>query len=1396
MHAWGVIALSLFLATGPATLAVAESQPVFSGVEPRGGLPQPTVEVFHRDRHGFLWIGTQGGLARWDGHRLRTFHRDPRDPDSLPGNNIRDIVEDEQGRLWVATLTGGVAMITPDRGRIVRYGQAEGLAAEKVYALAVAPDGEVWVGHGRAGLSRIVPGEARARVHARAWGEDASRQGVRALTATRDGLWIGGPRGLDFMPWSSGRPETVPLGDERDRFHGVRAIHFDEDGHLWAAATSGLWTGAVGSRPLQRVPLPLPDDESPALRGLAPDGDGGFWLASRHGLFHLPDKASPARLFRAGPDAPSALPDESLRTVYRDPAGKVWLGSETDGMAVLQWMPEGIELQTLRREGRSLSAWALGRHDGALWLGTGQQGVLRLGDDGGIAAAHLSDGPDGVGKNIWSLASGDDGLWVTTDSLELYHLPDDTGEAASHDRALEALDPARVEALWDLHVDEEGRVWMTTNGDGLHRYDPADGDVRSWRAEDGGGHGLGDDRLTYMHRGPDGRLWIGTEGDGLYAYDPGANRFEHVPAAADGLPGGMVEAIDHDSRGRLWVGTYDGGVARLDPEGEVALFGHAQGMPSDTVVGLEVDGRDRVWVMTDAGLVRIAPDGRIRRLGPAEGVPEMSIFAGAHANDPVGRIVFAGPDGLLRIDPERVQAPRAAAPLRFTGLRIMGDAHWGGAGSDQAPVWASPKVTLAPDEPVFSVDFSLMDLRYPDDHEYRYRLEGFDEDWQYTDAERAGATYTNLDPGRYRLRVDVQGRDGHWRSMEQPLAVTVQPPIWQHPGAYLAYVLLAGGSLGGGALMWRRRMRRDAALRRAREQERWITQLHALARRLAEPADRATLLERFLDQLVRILPVEAAAVRLEGSTSLPALRIDHAAGRLSVVSSDDPGFESLPLITRRRSLGWLYVRPRGGRPLADRDRAALVACADQAAQALENALLLAEADNANRAKSAFLAKLSHEIRTPVSGMLGLAGLLLRESLGERGRDYARAIQSSGRGLMAILSDILDNARIEAGRLELHPAPFDVVAAVEDTAALYVSQVRGSEVAVVTHVDGELPARIETDEVRFRQILGNLLSNAVKFTERGAVTVRLERHDANRLRLSVRDTGPGMTDAAVERLFQPFSRPEAEQGIEGTGLGLVICRDLARLMGGEIRLDTRPGEGSCFQVTFRASLLDGDRVLPRRPAPVTLAGEAGPARDMLAKRLEAMACPVRFDEGSSSGDGLVLVCGEAGLYPARDPDCLLDWPVREARLAALLDRLAGVEVSAADTELPSSPVAGGRVLLAEDNPVNARVARDVLETAGYRVDGVETGQGVLEAIGRHDYAVILMDRHMPRMDGIAATRALSERGWRLPVIGLTAAASPEDHAECRAAGMDRVVVKDGDPSALLSAVAEAIRRNDH
>jgi signal transduction histidine kinase/CheY-like chemotaxis protein len=523
----------------------------------------------------------------------------------------------------------------------------------------------------------------------------------------------------------------------------------------------------------------------------------------------------------------------------------------------------------------------------------------------------------------------------------------------------------------------------------------------------------------------------------------------------------------------------------------------------------------------------------------------------------------------------------------------------------------------------------------------------------------------------------------------------------------------------------------------------------------------------------------------------------------------------------------------GGTVLVGRD----VSVTRAGAAALEGAAAAAEARA--RAKEELFAAVTHELRTPLSGVLGLAQLLEKTSLSAEQRDYVAAIDESGRHLLGLVEDMLDAAKLAAGDASLAPHDVDPRALVESVANLIAPRARAKGLEIATYIDPAAPRRVVADAGRLRQVLLNLAGNAVKFTERGGVVVALaaERLDAAAasLRFEVRDTGPGVSEADRARVFDAYVQGDqsAARKAEGAGLGLSIARSIVEAMKGEIGLESASGEGSRFYLRVAlpvaapaepdaAAALVGVRVVVAAPEALTRAALI----DQLAA-LGAEVCAVPnaaalADALAADPDRLAVVdesfAAAAAIQNARAALVLIalderdtlavrlkagyaGWLVKPARLESIVDRVArawrgerssGAEETTAEVAAAApAPASPARVLLVEDNPINRLLATAVMRRMGVAAETVETGEAALAALAARRFDLVFMDMRLPGLDGLETTRRLraaESGGRRTPVIALTANASAADRRACLAAGMDDFLVKPVDEARIADVIA--------
>ncbi|KAA6457848.1 diguanylate cyclase [Acidobacteria bacterium AB60] len=744
------------------------------------GLPQNSVHAIAQTPDGFLWLGTEEGLTRFDGVEFTTFNH--ANTPGLPSDYIVALAVGRDGRLWVGTDSGLTAfqVAAGGLGAYRAYTQAEGLSATVVTTLWASPEGVLWVGT-RKGLSRVVEDRAEA------WPGVKPTEAITAIAGTSGTVWVGTRAGLYRIRGGQTTRVTKREGLPSEQISSLAAAG---DGSLWV----GMLAGGVaqireGRATVPRVTLPVRDIES-----LFVDRDGGVWIGlDRHGLARLYE----GRLSVYG--SAQGLPsDRCTRAMFEDREGSLWIGLLDAGMVQLRdgkfavfGKPEGLSGDYV---GDVLEA-----RDGSLWLGADSNGVNHLFADGRVEVWNRSRGlPNNA---VFSLLEARDGsIWVGYRNGELAQI---RGGSVRVYR-----DPQTVNvSLNALAEDAEGELWLGFWGKGLVRF--AQG-----RFE----HRGGNERVSQITVSHDGVLWVATDGDGLMRVEHGSvKRYDRT----HGLPSDHVMYAFQDARKNVWVGTASGGLSLIRGD-RVVSWGLKEGLFEGTVGSVVADGLGNVWFGGDAGIYREpeeellrtaeAGGGRIHpvQYGTADGLRARETLYGGTP------CVWKGRDGRLWF--ATIRGAAVVDPRHLGGNTVAPATHIEAFSFDGHPVPLRAGSRIGPGAGNIEASFTAASFVAPQKVVFRYRLVGFDPGWIAAGTRRK-AWYTNLPAGKYTFVVEAQNSDGVWSEQGSSFPFVIVPPASRTPLAYGVYAV-AGLLCVWGLLALRTR----ALVKRHRELERLVAE--------------------------------------------------------------------------------------------------------------------------------------------------------------------------------------------------------------------------------------------------------------------------------------------------------------------------------------------------------------------------------------------------------------------------------------------------------------------------------------------------------------------------------------------------------------------------------------------
>ena len=1379
--------LLLFLL--PSIAAAGEKNLRFERLSGAEGLSLGAVNCIFQDREGFLWLGTQEGLSRYDGTQFLHYANENDDPDSLSHNTVKALVESSDGHLWIATDGGGLNRFEPATGRFVHFrhdpADPTSLSDDHLRALLLDPRGHLWIATDGGGLNRLerrVAADGTQEISFSHWRHDPedpstlSSDHVRGLALDRhDGLWVatdGG--GLNRLETGTGEivhyrhdpGDPTSLASDR-----IKVVHQARNGSLWIGTYDGglhRLDGNVFTR-FRHAPNDPTSLASDGVWSIFEDRDGNLWVGTEEGLHEWRPESKGFARYRHDSSEPTSLSNDTVVSIFEDDGGVLWIGT-FDGLNkwntafgafhhYQRWSEE-----TGQVSGSTFVTTFEEDHDGTIWIGTFGGGLKRFDPTSETFRQYRHDPAEASSLSddrVMSLEIDRSGiLWIGTFRGGLNRFDGDRFETFKHD----PTDPSSLSwnGVTAILEDRRGELWVATHRGGLNRL--VEDAFVHYRHDPVDPSSLSSDTVLALGEDSSGILWIGTAGAGLNRFNPLSGRvearYQPDPDDPSSLSSKTPWSVAEGPRGDLWIGTQNGGLNRWTAADRKAgqpvfeRYDRRDGLPSDQVYAILFDGLGKLWLSSNRGLTHFDPEAlTFRTYDASHGLQskEFNHAAALRARD--GRMYFGGIKGFNNFFPERVRLNSHVPPVVLTQiLKFNRPIDLG------QPLSELDTLVLDHEDHVVDFEFAALDYTAPEKNRYRHKLENFDRDW-VDSGHRRRATYTNLEPGDYIFRVQGSNNDGIWNEEGVALRIEVLPPPWKTWWAQALYALAAACAL----LLFSRaqagRRRRAAELARTNtflEQE--IAERRAKEKALERAKQQAqtyfdvagvVMVVLDPDGVVHLINHKGCEIlgypedEIVGESWLDRFVPDdcQTAVRRRLKQNNPEVAYEYPVLNRdgeERTIEWLTARL----PSSDGGTAGTLSSGSDVTQVRRLKAEKESAESTARAKSQFLANMSHEIRTPMNGVLGMLELLLDDDqLSSRQRRYVETASQSARNLLELLNSILDFSKIEAGKLEVERIDFDLPSLIDEVVDVFLEPSRGKGLELLRSIDDDVPSALSGDLVRLRQILSNLVSNAIKFTEQGEVEILVSTEHADTdgatLRFEVRDTGIGLDRQARERIFEAFQQADGSttRKYGGTGLGLAISNELVALMEGQMGVDGRPGAGSTFWFTipFRRAVCPRALGKPARPA-------------------EDEARPHAAAEQSPDG--------------SHDPAALLQ---------------------------------GARVLLAEDNAINQEMVRIMLDRVGCHCTVAPDGATALHLLSRRGYDVVLMDCQMPDLDGYQVTAKIRRReeagivrdtGTKrpVPIIAVTANALTGDREKCLAAGMDDYLPKPFTPSQLYERLA--------
>ncbi len=1074
------------------------------------GLSQATITAITQDKYGFIWVGTQDGLNRFEGYDFKTFRNNQQDSNSVSSSYILSLLTDSYKNIWVGTQLG-----------LDRYDYL----TEQFIKYPITKSSQSKSSH--ESINVIT--------------ESVSKPGI---------LWLGTNHGiLEF--------NTQTFTYSEDHYHFLDTLEQrqylindiyespNEPGILWVGSSDGLFRVNSINKKIERylVSDGLSDNY---INCIYEDSYQKLWIGTGNGLNEFNRNTEAFTLYKNKTNDSQGLSNGHISAIYEDSRRNLWIGTLGGGLNkynrdlnnFTKWLSQPGNSTTI--SGNNISA-IFEDQSGIMWFCTEGNGLNKVNPNYQNIVYHYHDpnNPNSlVGERIRSvIVDKQNHLWIaTTNGISIYnpktknyshlvHQDNNPNTIASNlirviyqdrkgfiwigsrDGGLDKYDPVKKQfrnykndvndknSLSSNYIraileDEDGMIWIGTVFGGLNSFNPKTELFTHYYHDVNNKNSINDNRIYALFKDSKGILWLGT-GSGIAKFNPVSKNFERIlndPSDRNSLSPDLIMGISEDHLGNIWFATYGGGISKLNPEsGKYKRYTETEGLANNASYIVIEDKDYNLWISTNLGISKLNPvTEKFTNYDIEDGLQESEFNAGAYYKDAAGYIYFGGVNGLNIFDPSKLTQSEYVPPILITDFQIYNKTvnpldSLNGKIILSKSILETDTIILSHQENIFSFSFVSLDYSNPKKNKYTYILENFENKWNDA-AKRRFASYTNLSPGEYVFKVKGSSSSGIWNEEAQSVTIIIIPPWWKTKTFYflsaIAILLII-------IILFRTR----------------LYQLKKDKSRLTRRVEERT---KEIQQKNKILEQSEAK-----------------------------------LLNQKKEI-----------------------------QKSVN-----ELKEANATKDKFFNIIAHDLKNPFNIIQGYADILKTEYDKFTDTERKRMINEIDRSseiTFRLLENLLMWSRSQRGKIKIIKENTDLNDLVRGSINLYQANAKNKKIAVINTINSSL--MLNCDKFTLNTIIGNLLNNAIKFTpENGEIKISGSETE-NQIHLSIKDNGVGMTDEIKTNLFKIDEglTTLGTNNEKGTGLGLILCKEFVEMNNGTITVESKVGKGTTIKLSFNKS----------------------------------------------------------------------------------------------------------------------------------------------------------------------------------------------------------------------------------